>query len=113
MMCGGAMNEIRIGTMGWSYPGWVGPFYPAGSRPADFLAEYAHVFDCVELDTTFYGAPKPAIVRGWAANTPDHFRFSAKLPRQITHDRHLHDAEADLHAFLGSIAPLGDKLGPI
>src|SRR5213593_685386 len=57
MMRGGAMNEIHIGTMGWSYPDWVGPFYPAGARPANFLAEYARVFDCVELDTTFYGIP--------------------------------------------------------
>jgi uncharacterized protein YecE (DUF72 family) len=107
------MNEIRIGTMGWSYQDWVGPFYPAGARAADFLVEYARVFDCVELDTTFYGIPRPASVQSWARNTPPGFRFAAKLPKEITHERYLRDTEPVLHGFLEAMSPLGDKLGPV
>ena len=108
-----AVSELRIGTMGWSYPDWVGPFYPEGSRTADFLREYARVFDCVELDTTFYGIPRPATVRTWNANTPPNFRFAAKLPKEITHEKYLRDSAGPLHRFLEGMAPLGEKLGPI
>jgi uncharacterized protein YecE (DUF72 family) len=107
------VNEIRIGTMGWSYQDWVGPFFPPGTRPASYLAEYARIFDCVELDTTFYAVPRDSAVRGWAENTPPNFRFAAKLPREITHERHLRDGEAVLHRFLEAMSPLGEKLGPI
>lgn len=107
------MTEIRTGTMGWSYADWVGPFFPDGTRPAGYLAEYARHFDCVELDTTFYAVPRASAVRGWAANTPPSFRFAAKLPRQITHEGQLRDAGPVLHQFLDAMSPLGDKLGPI
>lgn len=107
------VNDIRIGTMGFSYPDWVGSFFPAGTRAADFLAQYARVFDCVELDTTFYAAPRASAVRGWAANTPPGFRFAAKLPKAITHDQRLRDSAAPLHGFLEAMAPLGEKLGPM
>ena len=48
------MTAYRIGTMGWSYPDWVGPFYAEGTRPGQYLESYAQHFDTVELDTTFY-----------------------------------------------------------
>lgn len=107
------MNEIRIGAMGWSYQDWVGPFFPPGTRPADYLKEYARAFDCVELDTTFYAVPRPAVVRAWAANTPPDFRFAAKLPKEITHERSLRDSALLLHRFLDAMSPLGEKLGPL
>jgi len=66
---------IRIGTQGWSYVDWNGVFYPPGSKQEDRLPFYASVFDSVELDTTFYTAPKPTIARSWARHTPEHFRF--------------------------------------
>ena len=107
------MSEIRIGTMGWSYQDWVGPFFPPGTRPADYLKQYAQVFDCVELDSTFYATPRASAVRGWDASTPAGFRFAAKLPRQITHEQRLRDSGPPLHQFLEAISPLGEKLGPI
>ena len=107
------MAETRIGTMGWSYPEWVGPFYPEGAKAGDFLARYASVFDCVELDTTFYGVPRPTSVRAWNANTPPNFRFAAKLPKEITHEQALRGSEDILHRFLESMSPLGEKLGPV
>ena len=53
----GMAARIRIGTQGWNYDAWVGPFYPAGTRPADFLTVYARAFDTVEVDSTFYASP--------------------------------------------------------
>jgi uncharacterized protein YecE (DUF72 family) len=105
--------EIRIGTQGWSYPDWQGVFYPPGSKQEDRLPFYAEVFDTVELDTTFYHAPKPTIARSWARHTPAQFRFAAKLPRDITHDALLRDAGPALGAFARAMEPLGDKLGPV
>jgi uncharacterized protein YecE (DUF72 family) len=99
--------------MGWSYPDWVGPFYPPGAKAGAFLAHYARAFDCVELDTTFYGVPRPASVRAWDANTPSHFRFTAKLPKEITHEQALRSSADLLHRFLDAMSPLGEKLGPV
>ena len=83
------MSEIRTGTMGWSYEDWRGPFYPDALPSAKMLQTYAQVFDTVELDTTFYGAPRPATVAGWAAQVPPAFLFAAKVPRAVTHERRL------------------------
>lgn len=104
---------VRLGTQGWSYPDWQGVFYPPGSKQEDRLPFYAEIFDTVELDTTFYDAPKPTIARSWARHTPEHFRFAAKLPRAITHDALLRDAGAALKAFAVAMEPLGEKLGPL
>src|SRR5262249_26391817 len=68
--------------------------------------------DTVELDTTFYDAPRPTIARSWARHTPAAFRFAAKLPRALTHDALLHDAAPGLAAFVRALEPLGERLGP-
>lgn len=105
--------RIRIGTQGWNYDAWLGPFYPAGTRPADFLSVYARAFDTVEVDSTFYAVPPVRTVRGWAARTPDGFTFSLKLPQEITHEKQLRDVDGDLAAFCDVARELGPKLGPI
>jgi uncharacterized protein YecE (DUF72 family) len=104
---------IYIGTQGWSYKDWLGTFYPPGTRAADYLASYAEVFDAVELDTTFYGIPAASKVDAWRDSTPEGFQFTAKLPRSITHDRHLVDAGEELTDFLGAMRRLGPKLGAV
>ena len=104
---------VRLGTQGWSYPDWHGVFYPPGSKQEDRLPFYAEVFDTVELDTTFYDAPKPTIARSWARHTPASFRFAAKLPRAITHDVLLRDSASALDEFARSLEPLGERLGPL
>lgn len=104
---------IHIGTQGWSYPDWIGSFYPPRSKQEHYLPFYASVFDTVELDTTFYHAPKPSIARSWARHTPDGFRFAAKVPRAITHDARLVGAGEAMASFVASLVPLGDKLGPL
>ena len=107
------MAAIRIGTQGWNYDAWVGPFYPDGTRPADFLGVYARAFETVAVDSTFYATPPAKTVRGWAERTPAHFRFALKLPQEITHERRLRDAEDLTRTFFDRARELGDKLGPV
>lgn len=104
---------IYLGTQGWAYKDWVGSFYPPGTRSQDFLAIYAQNFNAVELDTTFYGTPRSASVDAWNRSTPDDFKFTAKIPRLITHDRRLVQAEPDFVEFLSVMEGLGPKLGPL
>jgi uncharacterized protein YecE (DUF72 family) len=104
---------IRIGTQGWSYPDWVGTFFPPGSRQEHYLPFYAEVFDTVELDTTFYHAPKPSIVRSWARHTPASFRFAAKVPEAITHTARLASVAERMQEFARALEPLGERIGPL
>lgn len=105
--------DWRIGTIGFSYDDWVGPFYPPGRKQADFLAFYARYFDAVELDTTFYAVPPVDRVRRWADTTPDSFRFCVKTPREITHDTPLVAAAALMEKFIDVCRAFGQKLGPV
>lgn len=106
-------GRIRIGTQGWNYDAWVGPFYPERTRPADYLSVYARAFDTVEVDSTFYAIPAPRTVRGWANRTPDDFRFTLKLPQEITHERGLRDSDDLAAQFFDSARELGAKLGAV
>jgi uncharacterized protein YecE (DUF72 family) len=104
---------IRIGTQGWNYDGWVGPFYPPGTRAADFLPLYARAFRTVEVDSTFYAVPSASTVRGWAARVPAEFTFALKLPKEITHENRLRDPAGLAPQFFDRARELGGKLGPI
>ena len=106
-------STIHIGTQGWNYDAWVGPFFPIGTRPADFLAVYARAFDTVEVDSTFYAIPPAKTVRGWAERTPPDFTFALKLPQEITHERRLRDSADTAALFFERARELGSKLGPI
>ena len=102
--------DLRVGTCGWAFEDWRGPFYPPG---ADELAFYAARFRAVEIDSTWYRIPSTRTVESWRRRSPDGFLFCPKLPGEITHDNLL-EASADLVAqFLETIALLGDRLGPI
>ena len=104
---------IRIGTQGWNYDAWVGPFYPAGTRSGDFLTVYARAFDTVEVDSTFYAIPPVKTVRGWSERTPRDFKFALKLPQEITHEKRLRDSEFTAKLFFDRARELEEKLGPI
>jgi uncharacterized protein YecE (DUF72 family) len=105
-------TSLRIGTSSWSSSDWVGPFYPAGTVPAGFLAHYAGEFDTVECDATFYATPSAKTVAGWRSRLPEGFLFAAKLPQEITHERGLADCAVPLKEFLDVMGGLGDRLGP-
>lgn len=106
-------DDVRIGTQGWNYDAWVGPFYPAGTRAADFLTVYARAFATVEVDSTFYAIPAARTVRGWAERTPPEFTFALKLPQEITHENRLRDSADIASLFFDRARELGPKLGPI
>jgi uncharacterized protein YecE (DUF72 family) len=105
--------KIYLGTQGWSYKDWVGALYPARTVSREYLVHYAQEFDAVELDTTFYGTPRPDRIQLWDRSTPAHFQFAAKTPRTVTHDRRLVDAQEDFNEFLDVMSGLGTKLGAI
>src|SRR5690349_5759313 len=101
-------GRIRLGTQGWNYEGWVGPFYPAGTRPSDYLPVYARAFDTVEVDSTFYAVPAETTFAQWAKRTPPGFVFSLKLPQQVTHVERLRDTAGVVQLFFERAAVLGD-----
>jgi uncharacterized protein YecE (DUF72 family) len=88
------VGNLRIGTSGWNYPSgagtWNGIFYPARkarTKGFDELRYYSEHFDTVEVNTTFYGQPRPEVTREWARRTPIGFEFSVKLYQKFTHPR--------------------------
>ncbi len=106
-------GRVLIGTQGWNYAAWVGPFYPDGTRAAGMLPLYAQAFGTVEVDSTFYAIPPVNTFRGWAARTPEGFVFSLKLPQEITHEHHLRQAGDQTELFIERARLLGPRLGPI
>jgi len=104
-------GRILIGTQGFAFDDWVGPFYPPGTAKRAYLEAYAARFPTVEIDSTFYAPPRPAVVDGWRDRTPEGFVFSAKFPRSITHDKKLDRAQAEAEDFVARMQRLGDKLG--
>lgn len=105
--------EILVGTSAFTAAGWEGTFYPANLKPAEYLRHYATKFRTVEVDSTFYGTPKPERVRAWYEKTPADFVFAAKVPQVITHEKTLLDCEAETAEFLQTMELLGEKLGPL
>jgi uncharacterized protein YecE (DUF72 family) len=95
---------LYVGTSGWSYPTWRPDFYPAGTKPADFLGFYAQRFQSVELNTTGYRLPAEEQFSRWAAQVPAGFRFA---PKMNGHRR------VDAATFAERVTLLGDRLGPI
>lgn len=109
-----AAPDWRLGTCGFSYEDWRGPFYPPDAKPGEYLGYYARYFNAVELDTTFHAAPPPERVRRWAAAVPDGFRFCVKTPREVTHDQPLARAPDPMRRFLDVMAAgMGEKLGAV
>lgn len=103
-------GRLLLGTQGFAFDDWVGHFYPPGTPKGDYLEAYARHFLTVEIDSTFYGPPRPSVVRGWAARTPAGFRFAAKFPRTITHDKKLEGADEEARLFVEGMQAPGDKL---
>jgi uncharacterized protein YecE (DUF72 family) len=103
-------QKIRIGSCAWSFEDWHGAFYPLDLPESHWLEFYANYLPAVEVDSTFHAAPAENSVRRWVEMTPAGFRFTCKLPRQITHTCRLRDCTAELNSFFRAIEPLGPKL---
>jgi len=105
--------SLTIGTSGWSYDDWVGPFY---DKKKGMFTRYMKVFGTAEVNSTFYRYPTAGMVRGWYRTAPPGFIFAIKLPRVITHEKWLQlgeGVEDDTERFLDLMQPLAEKLGPI
>ena len=104
---------VHIGTSGWHYKHWAGPFYPAKTSGSKMLAYYYEHFDTVELNNTFYRLPTARALENWRDSTPEGFCFAAKGSRFLTHMKKLKDPEQGLARFFEAIDILQPKLGPI
>ncbi|MGH9195093.1 MAG: DUF72 domain-containing protein, partial [Acidimicrobiia bacterium] len=102
---------IWIGTSGYNYPEWKGSFYPSDLPAAKMLPYYASRFATVEINYTFYRMPTERLLIGWAAATPESFKFTLKAPRRITHDLRLHHCDALVRTFCEVANVLGSRLG--
>jgi uncharacterized protein YecE (DUF72 family) len=106
-------GAIHIGTSGWHYGHWRGPFYPDDLGADQFLTYYADRFHTVEINNSFYRLPSERALGTWRDTVPPGFIFAVKGSRFITHMKKLQDPERSLAPFLERIALLGDRLGPI
>lgn len=107
------MQNLHLGTIGWSYSFWRGNFYPNKTASKDFLAYYATKFSTVEVDSTFYRIPNQQAIANWKEQTPDGFSFSLKFPGVITHIKMLKDCQSETGYFLERTKILKEKLGPL
>src|SRR4051794_31540826 len=108
------MTELRIGTSGWSYSSWRGPFFPPDVRVKDHLAFYATRFNATELNAPFYRTPTLEAVQGWFDNTPEDFRFAWKASKFITHWKRLTaKSENSIELMESRLTPLRHKAGPV
>jgi uncharacterized protein YecE (DUF72 family) len=105
--------EVRIGTSGWHYKHWVGPFYRADLPAIRFLSTYAEHLDTVEINNTFYRLVEMQTMRHWRDSVPDGFVFAVKASRYITHMKKLRDPQEPIARLMERADLLGDKLGPI
>jgi uncharacterized protein YecE (DUF72 family) len=97
----------------WAFKGWLGEFYPSGSKAGDFLRLYCDRMTAVEGNTTFYSMPNADTIQRWANTMPANFRFCPKLPRPYSHQGKLMPFVEASHRFLETLIPLGERLGPL
>ena len=102
-----------LGCPSWSENAWREYLYPESARPAEFLGLYAQVFNAVEGNTTFYARPAAATVQRWAETMPEHFRFTAKFPGDISHGGDLREQLTAAQSFLQLLSPLGARVSPL
>lgn len=101
-----------LGCPSWSENAWRDSLYPQDARSNEFLGLYSQVFNAVEGNTTFYARPAPSTVQRWAEVLPDHFRFTAKFPRDISHGSDLRLQLQAAETFIQLLAPLGQRVAP-
>jgi uncharacterized protein YecE (DUF72 family) len=106
----GREGGIRVGCAGWAIPSALAASFPG---PGTHLERYARVLPAVEINSTFYRSHRRETFERWAASVPATFRFSVKMPREITHHRRLAGAAPALRAFFHGVSALGSRLGPV
>jgi uncharacterized protein YecE (DUF72 family) len=105
--------NLYVGTSGFAYKPWKGPFYPKDLPADEMLRFYGERFRAVEINNTFFRMPKPAVLEGWSAEVPEGFKFVLKASRGITHMKRLKDAGESVAYLLKVSSALKEKLGPL
>jgi uncharacterized protein YecE (DUF72 family) len=109
-----ALGDVYIGTSGWTYDGWRGPFYPADMPKKDWLRFYSTQFPTTEINGSFYRTPSLAAVDGWRKQTPKDFVFAWKASKFITHWKRLSEKSENSIALMETrLRKLGAKAGPV
>jgi uncharacterized protein YecE (DUF72 family) len=109
-----SMARVLVGTSGWSYASWRGPFFPTGLPAKRQLECYASQFETVELNGVFYRTPTTEAVGRWRDETGRHFVFSWKASKFISHWKRLSENSINsLQLLEDRLSILGDKVGPI
>lgn len=106
-------QRIHIGTSGWHYQHWKGPFYPENIHNDSLLKYYAGFFNTVEINNSFYRLPQEETLHDWSNTVPEGFIFAVKGSRYITHMKKLKDAGEPVKSFMKKIDVVGDRLGPV
>lgn len=106
------MSSINLGTSSWQFDEWRGVFFPAGLTRSHYLTYYAGQFNSVEVNTSFYGIPRPATLLNWIESVPSGFTFCLKFPRAITHEKRLDNCTQETLVFLDVLRSLGPAAAP-
>ncbi|GIF67501.1 histidine kinase [Asanoa ishikariensis] len=104
---------ILVGTSGWQYRDWRGPFYPEKLPQRAWLEHYAERFATVEINNAFYRLPERDTFAAWRERTPGDFCVGVKMSRYLTHIKRLKDPAEPVKRFLDHADGLGDRLGPV
>lgn len=107
------MLPYFLGCPSWSENAWRDYLYPPDAKPAEFLNYYSQIFNAVEGNTTFYASPAASTVQRWAEVMPEHFRFTAKFPRDISHGGDLREQLTAAETFVKLLSPLGERISPL
>lgn len=106
------MTALHLGTSSWQFDEWRGVFFPEGLPRQRYLAYYTRHFNSVEVNTSFYGLPRPGTLISWLESAPPGFTFCLKFPRAITHEKRLIGCEQETLAFLDVVRSLGEAAAP-
>lgn len=104
--------ELLIGCSSWTSEAWWKRLYPRSLADGERLAYYARLYPAVEVDSTFYALPRPFLSERWRRVTPDPFRFTVKMTRELL-DRRVKVDPGKLEEFVHAVRPLREKLGPV
>ena len=107
------MPQLHIGTSGWVYRSWKGPFYPDTLPSRRYLSFYAEEFSTTEINSSFYHLPLPTTFANWTKQVPEDFVFAVKASRFLTHIKKLLEPEEPWQRFIDNAVNLGQHLGPI
>ena len=107
------MRTVHVGTSGWQYRDWRGPFYPRDLPQREWLPYFASHFETVEVNNSFYRLPERSTFERWREQTPPGFIVTVNASRYVTHLKRLKDPEAPVSLFWERATGLGDRLGPV